>query len=49
MDFFKKYYTVIVFISLIILGTIICFYLDKTETYKYDVVFVDDLNDIQNK
>ena len=49
IKFFKKYYSVITFVTLILLGTVIYYYLDNQNSDKYTVVFVDDLNDIENK
>lgn len=49
IKFFKKYYSIITFITLILLGTIVYYYLDNQNNDKYTVVFVDDLNDLENK
>ena len=49
MKFLKKYYSIITFVTLIILGTVIYYYLDKQDNENYKVVFVDDLNEIKNK
>lgn len=49
IKFFKKYYSLITFVTLILLGTIIYYYLDNQNDDKYTVVFVDDLSDIENK
>ena len=46
MNFLKKYYSLITFVTLILLGTVVYYYLDNQDNLDYKVVYVDDLNEI---